>query len=88
MAQIDKNKLRSKILELEGLDNELKSQLLQLLSEQKRYGLVWENKPEEAEDVLRENIPVLKEVEVCALPEAIMQVYNKILSIRMEDVRI
>lgn len=60
--KIDKQALREKIQSLEGLSNDDKSQLLALLAEQKKYGLVWEDRPEEAEEVLRENIPVLHEV--------------------------
>lgn len=60
--KINKQALREKIQSLEGLSNEDKSQLLALLAEQKKYGLVWEDSPEEAEEVLRENIPVLREV--------------------------
>lgn len=60
--KIDKQALREKIQSLEGLSNEDKSQLLALLAEQKKYGLVWEDRPEEAEEVLREKIPVLHEV--------------------------
>lgn len=60
--KINKQALREKIQSLEGLSNEDKSQLLALLAEQKKYGLVWEDSPEEAEEVLREKIPVLREV--------------------------
>lgn len=61
MARIDKQALRKQILEL-NIDNELKSQLLTLVAEQKRYGLVWENSIEDVEESLRENVPVLTEV--------------------------
>lgn len=59
--KIDKQALREKIQSLKGLSNEDKSLLLALLAEQKKYGLVWEDSKEDAEEVLRENIPVLKE---------------------------
>lgn len=61
--KIDKEALRQKILSVEGLDNETRTQLLGLLNEKKRYGLVWEEKTEDVEEKLRENLPVLKEVE-------------------------
>lgn len=61
--KIDRDALRQKILSVEGLDNETRTQMLGLLSEKKRYGLVWEEKPEDVEEQLRENLPVLKEVE-------------------------
>lgn len=60
--KIDKQALREKIQSLEGLSNDDKSQLLALLAEQKKYGLVWEDSKEDAEEVLREKIPVLREV--------------------------
>lgn len=59
--KIDKQALREKIQSLKGLSNEDKSQLLALLAEQKRFGLVWEEKEEEAQEKLRIEIPVLKE---------------------------
>ncbi|MCQ2194635.1 MAG: site-specific DNA-methyltransferase [Paludibacteraceae bacterium] len=62
-SKIDKEALRQKILSVEGLDNETRTQLLGLLNEKKRYGLVWEEKPEDVEEQLREKLPVLKEVE-------------------------
>lgn len=60
--KIDKAALASRILALEGISSEEKSALLELLSEQKRFGLVWEEKPEEAQEILRNHIPVLEEV--------------------------
>lgn len=57
---IDRQALRQQIQELD-IDNELKSQLLDAVSEQKKYGLVWENRKEDAEEQLREKIPVLTE---------------------------
>ena len=59
--KIDKAALASRIYALEGLSPEHKSALLELLSEQKRYGLVWEDSPEEVETLLREKLPVLTE---------------------------
>ncbi len=59
---MDKIALIKKIQELEGLNNEEKSDLLGLLRSHKKYGLVWENKPEDVEEKLREELPVLREV--------------------------
>ena len=59
--KIDKAALASRILALEGISSEDKSALLELLNEQKRYGLVWEDSPEEVEALLREKLPVLTE---------------------------
>ena len=60
--KIDRHALASAIRNLEGLDDEKKSQLLSLVNEQKRYGLVWEDHPEEMEDQLRSQLPVFTEV--------------------------
>lgn len=60
--KIDKNTLREKIKSLSGLADEERSSLLELLSEQKRYGLVWEDHAEDVEEELRSKLPVLTEV--------------------------
>ena len=59
---MNKYELAKKINELEGLTNEEKSELLKLLRSQKKYGLVWEDKPEEIEARLQDELPVLEEV--------------------------
>ncbi|MGM9713892.1 MAG: site-specific DNA-methyltransferase [Prevotella sp.] len=63
---MDKAALKEKILTIEGLSNEERAALLELLNT-KRYGLVWENKPEDVEERLRDNLPVLKEVKERAI---------------------
>lgn len=65
--KIDKAELAQRINSLEGLDNETKSQLLELLHERKRYGLVWEDKPEAAEERLQNELPILREVKERAI---------------------
>lgn len=64
---MNKHELAKKITQLEGLTNEEKSELLQLLRAQKKYGLVWEDKPEETETRLEDELPVLEEVTSRAL---------------------
>lgn len=59
---MDKTTLKNKIRALEGLTNDEKAALLELLNKQKKYGLVWEDKPEDVEERLRDELPVLKEV--------------------------
>lgn len=59
--KIDKAALANLIRNLDGLDNEQRADLLQLLNEQKRYGLVWEDHIEDAEELLREKLPVFIE---------------------------
>lgn len=58
---MDKNELVDKIRGIEGLTNDEKSALIELLRKQKKYGLVWEDKPEDVEERLREELPVLIE---------------------------
>ena len=64
---MDKTALKHKIQTLEGLTNEEKSALLELLNKDKKYGLVWENKPEDVEERLRDHLPVLEEVKSRAI---------------------
>ena len=64
---MNKVELEKKIKELEGLTNEEKSALVELLRKQKKYGLVWEDKPEDVEKRLQEDLPVLTEVKERAI---------------------
>ena len=64
---MNRNELKEKIRQLEGLTDDERSALLELLNTQKRYGLVWEDKPEDVEERLRENLPVLTEVKERAI---------------------
>ena len=59
---MNKYELAKKIMQLEGLTNEEKASLVELLRSQKKYGLVWEDKPEEIETRLMDELPVLTEV--------------------------
>ena len=58
---MNRNELANKIRGIDGLTNDEKSALIELLSKQKKYGLVWEDKPEDVEERLREELPVLIE---------------------------
>lgn len=58
---MNKTELARKIQALEGLNNEEKTALLDLLRRNKKYGLVWEEKPEDIEDRLCDELPVLIE---------------------------
>lgn len=64
---MDTQALKEKIRQLEGLTDEERNGLLALLNHQKKYGLVWEEKPEEVEERLRVQLPVLEEVKERAL---------------------
>ena len=77
--KIDKEVLANKIKALAGLDAEERSELLGLLSERKKYGLVWEEKPEDVEEVMREQLPVLAEVKERAIVAPVSSAPNHIL---------
>lgn len=64
---MNKTELAGKIKLLEGLTEDEKSALLGLLHEQKKYGLIWEDKPEDVEQKLEDELPILKEVKERAI---------------------
>lgn len=79
MAQkIDRRVLEQRILEVEGLSSEERSALLELLHT-KKYGLVWEDKPEDVEERLRESLPILIEDKKLALAKGGENAPNHIL---------
>ena len=59
---MNKTELIQKLRSLEGLTLYEKADLIKLVNDNKKYGLVWEDKPEDVEEQLRQNLPVLKEV--------------------------
>ena len=67
MKATEKTKLIERIKSIEGLTDDERAALLGLLNETKTYGLVWEDKPEEVEERLRSELPVLKEVKSRAI---------------------
>ena len=77
--RIDKEELAKRIRELEGLNNDEKSTLLELLNSSKKYGLVWEEKVENTEEALRDNLPVLAEDKTLALTNGGEDAPNHIL---------
>jgi len=62
MKAEDRRKLIDRVLTLDGITDDERAALLGLLRESKTYGLVWEDKPEDVEERLREELPVLTEV--------------------------
>lgn len=64
---MNKIELANKIRRLDGLSNEEKSALLELLNARKKYGLVWEEKPEHVEAQMAQQLPVLTEVKERAI---------------------
>lgn len=79
MKATDKHKLIYRINTLEGLTDDERSALLGLLREHKTYGLVWEDKPEDVEERLRNELPVLIEDKERALTDAGPDAPNHIL---------
>jgi adenine-specific DNA-methyltransferase len=57
-----KTDLIHKLKQLQGISDDERAYLINLVNTKKKYGLVWEEKPENVEEKLRENLPVLKEV--------------------------
>jgi adenine-specific DNA-methyltransferase len=59
---MNKKELLDKVKSLDSLSSEEKAYLINLVNTKKKYGLVWEDKPEDVEEKLRTHLPVLKEV--------------------------
>jgi adenine-specific DNA-methyltransferase len=64
---MNKTDLIQKVKAIDGLNQDERAYLVNLVNTKKKYGLVWEDKPEEVEEQLRENLPVLKEVKEKAI---------------------
>ena len=78
-STINKAELISKLQTLKGLTIEERSNLIGLLRQHKKYGLVWEDKPEDAEERLREALPILHEVKNKAILSSEPDAPNHIL---------
>ena len=59
---MNKLDLITKVKAIEGITQDERAYLINLINTKKKYGLVWEDKPEDGEELLRNNLPVLKEV--------------------------
>ena len=59
---MNKPDLIQKIKQLEGISQDERSYLINLVNTKKKNGLVWEDKPEDVEEQLRTQLPVLQEV--------------------------
>lgn len=64
---IQKEELISKIMEMADLSNDEKAEIIGSLRKAKKYGLVWENHPEDAEERLNSAFPVLREDKEAAI---------------------
>ncbi len=74
-----KAKLIERIKTLQGLTDDERGDLLELLRTNKQYGLIWENKPENVEEKLRDELPVLIEDKDKALTDGGDDAPNHIL---------
>ncbi len=79
MAKYSNAELANYISECRELDNDVKSQVLNFLRENKKYGLVWEDDPEEAYEVLRAKIPVFIELKERYVPSVKTSSPNHVL---------
>ena len=59
---MDKYKLVNKIKNLDSLTNEEKLDILNLFQQNKKYGLIWEDKLEIVEEEIKTKLPILTEV--------------------------
>jgi len=64
---MNKRQIIDKIREIDGLTKEEKNYLVDIVNDNKQYGLVWENKPEKVEEYLETKLPILKEVKEKAI---------------------
>lgn len=62
-----KKDILEKLRSIDGLTNDEKAYLVNLVNTKKKYGLVWEDKPEQVEEELRTQLPILKEVKERAI---------------------
>jgi len=64
---MNKKEILDKIKSLDGLSTDEKAYLVNLVNTKKKYGLVWEDKPEDVEEELRTKLPILREVKERAI---------------------
>ncbi len=77
-TKIKREALRQRIKELAGLTDDERAALLELVNT-KKFGLVWENHPEDVEERLRTSLPVLEEVKERYIPGSTPDSPNHIL---------
>ncbi len=59
---MNKHDLIQKVKALDGISQDERAYLIDLINTKKKYGLIWEDKPEDVEETLRQHLPVLQEV--------------------------
>lgn len=76
---MNKQDLIKKIKDLTDISNDEKAYLIELVNTKKKYGLVWEDKPEDVEEQLRSMLPVFREVKERAIVSENPEAPNHIL---------
>src|SRR5690625_1088040 len=76
---MNKRELIQKIRNLNDITADEKAYLIELVNTKKKYGLVWEDKPEDVEEQLRSMLPVFKEVKERAIISEDKEAPNHIL---------
>lgn len=76
---MNKQDLIKKINALQDITNDEKSYLIDLVNTKKKYGLVWEDKPEDVEEQLRSMLPVFAELKDRAIISEDAEAPNHIL---------
>jgi adenine-specific DNA-methyltransferase len=64
---MNKLDLITKVKALDSITQDERAYLINLINTKKKYGLVWEDKPEDVEELLRYNLPVLKDIKEKAI---------------------
>lgn len=77
--KIDRVALAATVRDLQDISSEDKAALLELINDHKKYGLVWEEKPENVVERLRDEIPVLREVKERAIISNALDAPNHII---------
>ena len=62
IRRMNKHDLIQKVKALDGISQDERAYLIDLINTKKKYGLVWEDKPEDVEETLRTHLHVLQEV--------------------------
>lgn len=59
---MNKHDLIQKVKALDGISQGERAYLIDLINTKKKYGLMWEDKPEDVEEILGQHLPMLQEV--------------------------
>ena len=76
---MNKTELIRKVKEMKDITSDERAYLLDLINTKKKYGLVWEDKPEDVEEQLRRELPVFKEIKDRAIMSEDVEAPNHIL---------